>query len=115
MNISQKNNNPVNLRYAGQIEATGKDDKGYAVFPTPDAGWRAAHNQIALDKARNLTLKAFITKFAPPNENDTANYLKFICGELRLGPEQFLTEVSKYALAGVLARMEGYYNRKEGI
>jgi len=111
MNPSQRNNNPINLRYAVQIEATGKDNNGYAIFPNPPAGWRAAHNQIALDMARNLTFRSFINKFAPDTENDTLSYLNFVCRELNVSPEEFITTASKYALAGVLARMEGYYNR----
>jgi len=111
MNASQRNHNPVNLRYAGQVEATGKDDKGYAVFPNPAAGWRAAHAQIALDMARNLSFHEFINKFAPPIENDTSSYLDFVCKEMCVSPEEQIVCVSKYALAGVMARMEGYYNR----
>jgi hypothetical protein len=101
----------VNLRFAGQVESTGKDDKGYAIFPTPASGWRAAHAQIALDMARDLTFREFINKFAPPSENNTDAYLDFVCKEMCVSPEEKLGSVSKYALAGVMARMEGYFNR----
>jgi len=95
----------------GQIESTGKCDKGFAIFPTPDAGWRAAHAQIALDMARELTFREFIDKFAPPVENDTVAYLDFVCQEMAVSPEEKLSSVSRYALGGVMAKMEGYFNR----
>ena len=105
----QRNNNPVNLRYAKQKEAAGKDLDGFAVFPTPEAGWRAAHRQIKLDQGRGLTLGKFLHKFAPTNENDTEAYLEFVCKEMDCVEEYPLSQVSYYALAGVLACYEGYY------
>lgn len=110
MNRSQRNNNPVNLRYAQQFESSGKDDAGFAIFPTPEAGWRAAHRQIKLDQSRELTLEQFINKFAPPNENDTSAYLQFIAMEFDMFPDTPLSQFSPYALAGVMAKIEGYYN-----
>jgi len=108
-NRCQRNNNPVNLMYAKQKEASGEDMDGFAVFPTPEAGWRAAHHQIDLDRSRWLTLKEFIYKFAPPKDNDTDAYLAFVVGELGLDENHLLSDISKYALAGVMACMEGYY------
>ena len=115
MNLSQRNNNPVNLRYAGQREATGRGEKDFALFSTPMAGWRAAHSQIVLDQTRRLSLKEFIFKFAPPVENDTNAYLDFVCRELRISPDEDLKDISKYALAGVMARQEGYFNLDESV
>lgn len=109
MNRSQRNCNPLNLRFAHQIEATRLDADGFAIFPTPDAGWRAAHAQIKLDQDRGMTLKDFIFKFAPPNENDTNVYLEFVKVQLSYTDETPLRMISPYALAGVMAAQEGYY------
>jgi hypothetical protein len=109
MTRGQKNNNPVNLRYAGQKEATGKDDKGFAVFPDGPAGWRAAHGQIKLDADRGLSIKQFINKFAPPSENDTGFYIRFICDQLKIEPDTAVLSVSYLSLAAVMAQVEGYY------
>jgi hypothetical protein len=110
-NRSQKNNNPLNLRFAGQTEANGGDDVGFAVFPNPEAGWRAAHAQINLDQGRMLSLKQFIFKFAPPNENDSLAYLAFVREKLGVPDYCPLVDISVFALAGVMAAMEGYYNK----
>jgi hypothetical protein len=112
-NIPQRNNNPVNLRFARQTEATGKDEHGFAVFPTPEAGWRAAHAQIRLDKTRGLSVREFINKFAPPSENDTEGYLGFVCRQMLAVPADPLENISTYALAGVMASFEGYYAKTD--
>lgn len=110
MNRAQRNNNPVNLRAYKPVGECTEVKDGFAYFPSPFAGWRAAHRQIHTDQDRDLTIREFINKFAPPNENNTSQYLEFVCKEMCVGPEEKLRSVSKYALAGVMAAEEGYYN-----
>jgi hypothetical protein len=95
---------------AGQTEAYSDKD-GFAIFPNPWAGWRASHAQIKLDQQRGLTLRDFIFKFAPPNENDSNAYLLFVCREFQVLPEEPIKSLSVYALAGVMAAQEGYYTK----
>lgn len=109
---AQKNNNPANLRFAHQKEATGRDDKGFAVFQDAPAGWRALHAQIRLDRDKGLTLGQFIAKYAPPNENNTSQYLEFVSDQLCVSKDTPLTAIAIYALAGVMAQEEGYYNKE---
>lgn len=112
MNRGQRNNNPGNLRYAGQTESTGKDDKGFAIFPTPMAGWRAMHRQIAKDQSRGFTLIQFVNKYAPTSENDTNRYLDFMCINLHAEKDTPMEDLSRFAICGVIAAMEGYYNKE---
>lgn len=79
--VAQRNRNPGNLRYAGQSGAVGQN-QGYAVFDSVEAGWAALERQIALDASRGLTLEEFTYKYAPPSENQTRDYLKFLTSEL---------------------------------
>lgn len=113
MNRSQRNNNPINLRFAGQFEARGQDDDHFAIFPSPMAGWRAAFAQIKLDQSRNLTLRQYIFKFAPPSENDTNAYLDFVCHELHRDADYWLVDFSPYALAVIQAAYEGYFKKED--
>lgn len=83
---AQRNNNPGNLRYAGQPGAIGADSAGYAIFPTAEAGWQALRRQIQLDASRGLTLEQFIRKYAPPSENPTDAYLRFVSQRTGLAP-----------------------------
>jgi hypothetical protein len=41
-----RNNNPGDLKYAGQPGATGQDAQGFAVFPDVPTGWQALYNQL---------------------------------------------------------------------
>lgn len=109
MNRAQRNHSPGNLMYAKQREATGVDDKGFAVFPDDPAGWRALTAQINLDQKRGLTIEQFVYKYAPPHENDTDSYEKFLCSGLRGSPEDRLDFYSRYAIAGLIAAKEGYF------
>jgi hypothetical protein len=110
MNPAQRNNNPINLEFAHQHEATGSDGR-FAIFPNAPAGWRAAHAQIILDRGRKLTLREFLMKFAPPDENDTAKYIIFVARNLNTSADVPLSQISAYALAGVMAMQEGYYSQ----
>lgn len=42
-----RNNNPGNLKFAGQAGATGADAQGFAVFGSMEAGWAALYRQLA--------------------------------------------------------------------
>ncbi len=76
--LSVKNNNPGNLRMVGQPGAE-EGLEGFASFSTPGQGLNALTRQIVLDtQTRGLTLGEFITKYAPPSENDTDGYIRFM-------------------------------------
>ena len=85
--VATRNNNPGNLRYAGQAGAVSTDASGFAVFGTPDEGWSALKRQIELDANRQLSIREFINKYAPPSENNTSNYLSFITDGLGLSAD----------------------------
>jgi surface antigen len=73
--LAQKNNNPGNLRFAGQ-EGASQGSGGFARFDTPEAGYNALQKQIDLDKSRDLTVQEFVSKYAPPSENNTGQYIQ---------------------------------------
>jgi hypothetical protein len=89
--LAQRNNNPGNLRAgAGQ---TGTDPNGFAVFPDVSTGWAALYHQISLDSGRGLDLSQFISKYAPPSENNTGNYLNYLTGQLGVSPTTQLADL----------------------
>jgi hypothetical protein len=108
MNLCQRNNSPGNLRYAKQKEAIG-EVQGFASFPDAPAGWRALARQVELDQKRGLTIAEFISKYAPPNENNTSTYLDFVCLGLSASPSDLLSDYSRYAISGLIAAREGYF------
>lgn len=105
---ANRNNNPGNLRYAGQSGASGADPQGFAIFSTIEMGWNALYVQIQRDAQRGYDLQGFINKFAPSSENDTAAYLDFLSQKTGAGPGTPLASMDTILLAQSIARFEGY-------
>ena len=74
--IGIRNNNPGNIRYVGQKNAT-MGEGGFAKFETMDDGVAAIQKQIGLYSHRDgiNSVSGIIGKWAPPNENNTASYI----------------------------------------
>ena len=103
--LAAKNNNPGNLKFAGQKGAV-EGEGGFAKFESPQAGYDALKRQIELDKSRNLTLEQFINKFAPPSENDTSLYIKQATDNLNVPRDTVLNNISTESLAKFMAMKE---------
>lgn len=103
--LANTNNNPGNLRFAGQKNAVqGKG--GFAKFKTPKAGYEALKRQISLDAGRGHTVQTFISKYAPPSENNTKEYLNFVVTKIGVPPTALLSDVNLDQLAQVMAQKE---------
>jgi hypothetical protein len=103
--LAALNNNPGNLRFAHQTGATAGIG-GFARFESPEAGYQALMNQIRLDASRGYTLAQYITKYAPPSENDTALYIEQACQSLGIDANTPLAKVDFHRLAAFQARKE---------
>ena len=90
--LPYRNNNPGDLRFAGQRGAV-PGAGGFAAFPTWEDGFAALKRQIALDASRGLTLQQFIYKFAPPSENRSAEYLASVSAWSGISPDAVLRDV----------------------
>lgn len=99
------NNNPGNLRFVGQQEAT-KGENGFAKFSSPEAGIKALESQIKLDASRGLTLQQFISKYAPPTENNTSQYLAQMTQMLGVPPTTKISNVDIKRLTQAIALKE---------
>ena len=78
-----RNNNPGNLRYTSWTQgqgATGQDDKGFSIFPDYDTGWRAllALLMLRVRQHPEWSILDLFNSYAPPTENDTAQYAAFV-------------------------------------
>ncbi|MFC0140349.1 hypothetical protein ACFFJN_09875 [Erwinia mallotivora] len=95
---SVRNNNPWNLRYAGQRNATPAGGN-FAAFPSPEDGLLAADRQLQLyasgkSRAANgiplTTLRSIISVASPNSENNTAQMIRDASRELKISPDQRL-------------------------
>ncbi|NCH53292.1 Lytic transglycosylase, catalytic [Cronobacter malonaticus] len=112
--LATRNNNPLNIRVSNNNwNGKGADNgTGFEQFDTADHGFRAG-----LKLMRNHinngadTLGALITKWAPPNENDTKQYAQTVSQktgipvDAKLNPNdpQQMTTIAK-----AMAAQEGY-------
>lgn len=103
--LASMNNNPGNLRYAGQAGASSGHG-GFALFSTVEAGFNALVNQIKLDAGRGLSLSAFISKFAPPSENNTQQYIQQIAQATSSSPTAKISSIDAHKLAKAMAFKE---------
>ena len=112
-----RNNNEGNIRYgrtARRYGAIGKDQNGFAIFPTAAHGHRAKEALLfESDTYRNLSLMQAIEKYAPPSENNTAAYQRRVLAavggnNIRMGSA---TPAQRQAIMQAMRQMEGW---KEG-
>lgn len=110
--LAAKNNNPGNLRFAGQAGAK-KGEGGFAAFDSVKAGYEALKKQISLDASRGHTLESFTKKYAPESDgNNPIEYLNNLINELIksvkgvVSPETKLEEIPKETLAKAMAKFE---------
>jgi hypothetical protein len=103
--VAWQNNNPGNLRFAGQPGASA-GVKGYAKFPTYADGYQALLNQINMQatpgyRAPNgttypngQTLSEFINQYAPAaDSNNTSAYLSTLVQSTGYPPDTLLSTV----------------------
>lgn len=95
---SWRNDNPGNLKYAGQPGAISSDARGFAIFDCYESGWNALLNQlyIAFNGTSHVykpsdTLSEFFKKYS---EGDTTNYAAFVAGRLGVSVDTRLDELS---------------------
>ena len=88
--IPRRRNNPLDLRFAGQVGASvppglPASPPPIAQFDTLAHGIAAGYRQLWADIARGDSLRKLIYSWAPPNENDTARYLANVARWLAVG------------------------------
>jgi hypothetical protein len=88
-----RNHNPGNVdrtttRWQGMAEDQSGDGR-FVVFEAPEWGIRAIARVLRTyrDKHGLRTVSGIISRWAPPNENPTHVYIKFVCDRLGVGPD----------------------------
>lgn len=80
---SWRNNNPGNIRKGSLASTAGAigDDGAFAIFPEYKFGFDAIVGLLRSSSYVSLTLQQAVFKYAPPNENDSAQYLAFLVAQ----------------------------------
>ena len=89
-----RNNNPLNIRRSKDqwkgLRAQQTDSQ-FCQFETLEYGWRAAFYLLTrtyYHKYRLYTIRAIISKWAPPNENLTATYIENVSRLTGIPPDE---------------------------
>lgn len=90
LSVAERNNNPGNLRFAGQSGAS-KGDKGFAKFSSTNAGIAALERQLLLMQGRGQdTISEIMEIYAPRSENNTSAYIKNLSKSTGFGANEHL-------------------------
>lgn len=95
--ICVRHRNPCNIRYArkpwkGEVRVPGKNTE-FCVFLGFYYGYRAAYKLLFNTyccKYGLKTVRGIIKRWAPSNENNTANYIRIVCNDLGVSQNQDL-------------------------
>lgn len=106
-----RNNNPLNIRiskskpWKGEVRPS--QDISFAQFEDMAWGYRAAFK--LLDNYRRLhgckSLSDFISRWAPPSENDTRKYIETVAKRTHLADVSVLDTTDEYTMRKVVAAM----------
>jgi hypothetical protein len=98
-----RNNNPLNIRKSKDkwlgtrlspdpsLGREGRYDTQFCQFETQAYGWRAAFvllTRTYYHTYRLYTIRAVVTKWAPPNENATAAYIRSVSLQTGIDPDE---------------------------
>ncbi|MDS0789221.1 structural protein [Proteus vulgaris] len=85
----ERNNNPGNIRHGSKWQGLSVEqtDKDFCQFISPEYGIRAIYKLLqTYQKKYGLnTIKTIINRYAPPNENNTIDYINRASKEIGIG------------------------------
>ena len=101
-----RNNNPLNMEPGGWNGEIGNDGR-FAIFDTMANGIRAPCKNFIVyhDKYGIDTVRGIVNRWAPPSENDTENYIHFVCHILTLQPDDHMDMRSPDTLFWLITAM----------
>ena len=119
MSRGLRNNNPLNIRknstkWEGLAEV--QNDASFFTFVAPEWGYRAAIRTLQnYQRVHGLTtIREWISRWAPPCENDTENYIRVVCDRVEMPPTARPTITNKVVMCGIVEAMSFMENGVAG-
>ena len=114
MSRGLKNRNPGNIRrskttYKGEVAST---DQAFKAFESMPWGYRAMFVLLHTYCTRHgcRTLRDIISRYAPPSENHTGNYIRAVATSAGISPDQELDTGNHSVMVKVVAGMSQVEN-----
>jgi hypothetical protein len=99
-----RNHNPFNIRAVGNQP---HDDKGFRVFNSDNEAIAAADHQLGLYDKRGInTVGGIISTWAPPNENNTAQYIAQMSKATNMSASHVVAPEERAQLLSAMAMKE---------
>lgn len=109
-----RNNNPGNLEFSKTNPWVGQtgDDGRFAKFETPEHGIRAlGRNLLSYQRQGIDTVSDIINRWAPPSDNNNTDaYIKAVCAQLGVTPDQQLDASNPDTLKALCAAIIQHEN-----
>lgn len=109
-----RNNNPGNIRtspvkYIGEVKST---DPHFKQFESIEYGYRALFRLLYTYQVKHglNTLRGMITRYAPPSENDTENYIQRVSEWSLIHPGIRITTTNRDTMIPLVAAMSRMEN-----
>ena len=115
MSRGLRNNNPGNIRrsrvrYKGEVRPSRDPD--FKEFSTMAYGYRAVF--VLLDTYRSryglTTIRQMLNRYAPPTENFTEGYVRFVADCAGVMPDEFIDTRSEKDMIPIVAAMSKIEN-----
>lgn len=108
------NNNPGNIRiskvkYLGEL--TPSKDKAFKQFSTMAWGYRAMFVLLhTYHKNGYKTIRQMINRYAPPIENHTENYIKFVADRAKISADIEINTLNETVMIPIVSAMSHMEN-----
>jgi len=97
---SYRNNNPGNLKFAGQAGAIGQDDEGHAIFDSYDSGWAALIHQLSMYFNGTSSViqpeNCLYTLYSHYAEANSVEYAEYVGQALGVDPSLSLAQIQAF-------------------
>ncbi|HLN97986.1 MAG TPA: RHS repeat-associated core domain-containing protein, partial [Pyrinomonadaceae bacterium] len=106
-----RNNNPGNIRGGASLQGEIGEAGGFAVFGTEGSGQGAIVELLSRSSYQSQTVAGAIARWAPPNENNTVAYQRWIETATGLSAQTRLNTLSRdqlRSMANAIRRIEGW-------
>lgn len=114
-----RNNNPGNIRLDGtdwQGEVPSKD-KSFKTFKTMAWGYRAMFVTLNTYQTKHKlrTIREMIGRWAPPNENNTENYVSAVAAGAGVDADSAVTSTNRDVMVPIVAAMSRMENGRAAV
>jgi hypothetical protein len=82
--VPNRDHNPLDLRHSPHSSHDGEGPNDIGIIDNDADGWADADRQLKLYADRGMTLQQMVYTLAPPSENDSNQYLDFVCQKMGL-------------------------------